>query len=145
MAVHPSDMAVALAILDATVHVHGPTDARAFRIADFFTLPGDDRNGTTPCVRAELIIGIELPASPYAEHSWYLKVRDRHSYAFALVSVAVGLEIADGLIRSAAIAMGGVAAKPWRTVDAEAALVGRPADARRSAPLPACPWPAPNR
>ena len=128
VAVHPSDMAVALAILDATVLVRGPAGPRVIPLADFFTLPGDRPQRDNTLRRAELITGIELPASRYAPHSWYLKVRDRHSYAFALVSVAVGLEVADGRIRSAAIAMGGVAAKPWRNVDAEAALVGRPAD-----------------
>ena len=73
----------------------------------------------------ELITGIELPPSGYFHHSWYLKVRDRHSYAFALVSVAVGLTIVDGIITSAAIALGGVAAKPWRVAEAESALVGQ--------------------
>lgn len=128
VAVHPSDMAVALAILNATIHVQGPDGSRAIPMGDFFTLPGDRPQQDNSLRSAELITGIELPPSRYADHSWYLKVRDRHSYSFALVSVAVGLDISDGVIRSAAIAMGGVAAKPWRTVDAEAALVGRPAD-----------------
>jgi xanthine dehydrogenase YagS FAD-binding subunit len=73
----------------------------------------------------ELILGIELPPSIYAQHSWYLKVRDRHSYAFALVSVAAGLEIRDGVVASAAIAMGGVASKPWRVHAAEESLLGK--------------------
>lgn len=128
VAVHPSDMAVALAILDAQILVRGPDGPRIIPLADFFTLPGDQPQRDNTLRSAELITGIELPASCYAEHSWYLKVRDRHSYAFALVSVAVGVEITDGVIGSAAVAMGGVAAKPWRNADAEAALVGRPAD-----------------
>jgi xanthine dehydrogenase YagS FAD-binding subunit len=74
---------------------------------------------------AELIVGIELPRSPFAEHSWYLKVRDRHSYAFALVSVAAGLRIEHGMIEAAAIALGGVAAMPWRVAEAEAGLIGQ--------------------
>jgi xanthine dehydrogenase YagS FAD-binding subunit len=119
---------VALAVLDGGVHVTGPDGSRTIPLADFFTLPGDRPQRDNSLRRAELITGIELPPSRYADHSWYLKVRDRHSYAFALVSVAVGLDITDGVIRSAAVAMGGVAAKPWRNADAEAALVGRTAD-----------------
>ena len=111
VAIHPSDMAVALAILDAT-------RARARTRRSRARSPSPSSSGcpvTTPerdntLHPAELIVGIELPPSPYAEHSWYLKVRDRHSYAFALVSVAAGLHIVDGTIRAAAIAMGGVAA-----------------------------------
>jgi xanthine dehydrogenase YagS FAD-binding subunit len=125
VAVHPSDMAVALAILDATVHVRGPGGARAIPFDQFFTLPGADPRRDNTLEAAELIVGVELPPSRYAEHSWYLKVRDRHSYAFALVSVAVGLDITDGVIRGAGLALGGVAAMPWRTTGAEAELVGR--------------------
>jgi xanthine dehydrogenase YagS FAD-binding subunit len=124
VAVHPSDMAIALAILDARVHVQGPDGARTIAIADFFRLPGDEPHRDDTLRAAELIVGIELPPSPFAEHSWYLKVRDRHSYAFALVSVAAGLRLEDGVIQTAAIAMGGVAAKPWRVPDAEALLLG---------------------
>jgi xanthine dehydrogenase YagS FAD-binding subunit len=128
VAVHPSDMAVALAVLDAAVHVRGPGGQRVIPLDRFFTLPGADASRDNTLRAAELIVGVELPPSRYADHCWYLKVRDRHSYAFALVSVAVGLEIADGVIRSAALATGGVAAKPWRTDAAEAALVGRSPD-----------------
>jgi xanthine dehydrogenase YagS FAD-binding subunit len=124
VAIHPSDMAVALAILDATVHVHGPDGARVVPVADFFRLPGDQPERDNTLRPSELIVGIELPPSPYAEHSWYLKVRDRHSYAFALVSVAAGLRIVDGTIRAAAIGMGGVAATPWRVPAAEDSLLG---------------------
>jgi xanthine dehydrogenase YagS FAD-binding subunit len=128
VAVHPSDMAVALAILDATVHVRGPEGDRVIPLDRFLTLPGTDACHDNTLQPAELVVGVELPPSPYADHSWYLKIRDRHSYAFALVSVAAGLEIADGVIRSAALALGGVAAKPWRIEAAEAALVGRSPD-----------------
>lgn len=124
VAVHPSDMAVALAMLDARIHVTGPNGARVLSIHDFHRLPGDRPHDDTTLEAAELIVAVELPRSPYAEHSWYLKVRDRHSYAFALVSVAVGLDLADGVVSSAAIALGGVAAKPWRCGAAEAALAG---------------------
>ncbi|MCV7229222.1 FAD binding domain-containing protein [Mycolicibacterium komossense] len=125
VAIHPSDMAVALAILDAGVHVHGPEGRRTVPIADFFRLPGEEPQRDNTLRTAELITGIELPPSPFAEHSWYLKVRDRHSYAFALVSVAAGLEIEEGRIRAAAIGLGGVAAKPWRVAEAEHSLIGQ--------------------
>ncbi|MBJ7337748.1 xanthine dehydrogenase family protein subunit M [Mycolicibacterium sp.] len=126
VAVHPSDMAVALAVLDATVHVRGPHGARSVPIAEFFRLPGDEPERDDTLLPHELIVGVELPPSPYAEHSWYLKVRDRHSYAFALVSVAAGLHIVDGTIRAAAIGLGGVAAMPWRVAAAEESLIGQP-------------------
>ncbi|MET0899547.1 MAG: xanthine dehydrogenase family protein subunit M [Mycobacterium sp.] len=124
VAIHPSDMAVALAILGAGVHVHGPDGPRVIPIADFFRLPGDTPHLDNVLAPTELIVGIELPPSGFARHSWYLKVRDRHSYAFALVSVAVGLDIRDGVINDAAIALGGVAARPWRVAEAEAGLIG---------------------
>lgn len=135
VAVHPSDMAVALAAVDAVVHVVGPAGPRSIPIAGFFTLPGDHPERDNSLAPGELITGIELPPSPFGARSWYLKVRDRHSYAFALVSVAVGLDIRDGAIRSAAVVLGGVAATPWRVGAAEAELVGRTAgaDAFRSA------------
>lgn len=126
VAVHPSDMAVALAILDASVHVRGVDGARTVPLAEFFRLPGAEPERDNTLRPDELIVGIELPPSPYAEHYWYLKVRDRHSYAFALVSVAAGLRIVDGTIEAAGIAMGGVASMPWRVADAEASLIGQP-------------------
>jgi xanthine dehydrogenase YagS FAD-binding subunit len=128
VAVHPSDMAVALAILDAVVHIRSREGARSIAVSEFFRLPGDHPEQDNALLPGELIVGVELPPSEYAFHSWYLKVRDRHSYAFALVSVAVGMTIDDGIVTSAALALGGVAARPWRSPDAEAALVGNVAD-----------------
>lgn len=125
VAVHPSDMAVALAMLDARVLLAGPAGRRTVALCDFLRLPGDDPRCDNTLEPFELITGIELPPSPFAENSWYLKVRDRHSYAFALVSVAAGLSLRDGVITAAGLALGGVAAKPWRVRAAEAALVGR--------------------
>ncbi|MBI3216349.1 MAG: xanthine dehydrogenase family protein subunit M [Mycobacterium sp.] len=125
VAVHPSDMAVALAMLDAQVHVQGPDGVRSIPITEFFTLPGAHPERDNTLGPAELITGIELPPSQFGTGSWYLKVRDRHSYAFALVSVAAGLRIEDGVIASAAVAVGGVAAKPWRVDAAETALLGQ--------------------
>ncbi|MFD6199131.1 FAD binding domain-containing protein [Mycobacteriaceae bacterium NPDC060252] len=131
VAVHPSDMGVALAILDAVVHVESATGTRGIPFAHFHCLPDDDPQRDNSTRPGELITGIEL--SPYRRYTngWYLKVRDRHSYAFALVSVAVGLTLAEGVIRSAAIALGGVAATPWRAPTAEAALVGTRGDTAR--------------
>lgn len=126
VAVHPSDMAVALAMLDGAVHVSGPDGARLIPISEFFRLPGNDPQIDNTLQPAELITGIELPPSRFAGTSWYLKVRDRQSYAFALVSVAVGLDIRDGAVAGAAIALGGVAAKPWRVRPAEEVLLGQP-------------------
>lgn len=129
VAVHPSDMAVALAILDAQVHVQGPDGMRTIPIDEFFQLPGQTPHIDTSLHAAELITVIELPPSAYAHRSDYLKIRDRHSYAFALVSVAAGLVIRDDVIHAAAIALGGVAAKPWRAREAERSLLGKPATA----------------
>ena len=129
IAIHPSDMAIALAILEAMVHVHGPDGQRTITLADFFALPGDTPQVDNTLRNGELVTGIELPPSPFAEHSWYLKVRDRHSYAFALVSVAAGLQLRDGVIVAAGLALGGVAAMPWRLREAEKELVGRTPDA----------------
>jgi xanthine dehydrogenase YagS FAD-binding subunit len=129
IATHPSDMAVALAALDATVHVRGPAGERRIAVVDFHRLPGTTPERDTNLGRDELITGIELPRSPFAAHAHYLKVRDRASYAFALVSVAAALDRApDGTIREARIALGGVAAKPWRALAAEKYLAGRRSD-----------------
>lgn len=128
VATNPSDMAVALAILDAVIHVQGPDGLRNIPIVDFYTLPGDNPHLETLLRPAELIVAVELPPSPFAAHSWYLKLRDRHSYAFALVSAAVGLTLTDGVVSSAAVALGGVGSRPWRVPAGEAVLVGRRPD-----------------
>jgi xanthine dehydrogenase YagS FAD-binding subunit len=128
VAVHPSDMCVALAALDAVVHVQGSTGTRTIDFADFHRLPGDTPERDNQLADDELITAIELPAEGFATHSHYQKVRDRASYAFALISVAAALELDGTVIRSARIALGGVAHKPWRDPAVEAALVGQPAN-----------------
>jgi xanthine dehydrogenase YagS FAD-binding subunit len=128
IAVHPSDMCVALAALEAVVHVQGPQGERRIDFSDFHRLPGDTPERDNTLVDGELITAVELPAQGFAAHSSYLKLRDRASYAFALVSVAAALEMDGTNIRNARIAMGGVAHKPWRKAEAEAALVGKSAD-----------------
>jgi xanthine dehydrogenase YagS FAD-binding subunit len=127
IAVHPSDMCVALAALDATVNVMGTDGDRRIRFADFHRLPGDTPDIETNLLTGEMITSIDLPPVGFADHYAYLKVRDRHSYAFALVSVAVGLDMLGGTIRDARLALGGVAHKPWRDEDAEALLKGKAA------------------
>lgn len=131
IATHPSDMCVALAALQAVVHVTGPQGERTIAFANYHRLPGamPDRDNTL--MPGEVVTAVVLPASSraFARHHTYLKLRDRLSYAFALVSVAVGLDIEDGVIRQARIALGGVAHKPWRRRGAEEALEGRPAGA----------------
>lgn len=131
IATHPSDMCVALAALEATVHVESKRGKRAIPFAEFHRLPGEAPQYDTVLEADELITHIALPdASAYKDHSVYLKVRERLSYAFALVSVAAALDIgADGVIRSARIALGGVAHKPWRKPAAEALLEGAKPDA----------------
>ena len=127
VAVHPSDMCVALAALDAIVHLEGPGGARSLVFADFHRLPGDRPDLDTFLDPTELIVWIELPPLAIAARSTYRKVRDRASYAFALVSVAAALELEDGRVKDVRIALGGVAHKPWRAHKAEAALRGQPA------------------
>ena len=130
VATHPSDMCVALAALDATVHLHGKSGARTLKLTELHTLPGGRPDRETTLEPGELITAIELPAMPWAARSTYRKVRDRASYAFALVSVAAALDRApDGTIRDVRLALGGVAPKPWRAAKAEAALRGKPATA----------------
>jgi xanthine dehydrogenase YagS FAD-binding subunit len=130
IATHPSDLCVALAALDAVVQVEGPQGARSIPFADFHRLPGDTPQIDTNLGRDELITGIDLPAASavFAPRSYYLKVRDRASYAFALVSVAAALDVQGGTIRQARVAMGGVAHKPWRAPEAELLLTGARAD-----------------
>ena len=125
IAVHPSDMCVALAALEARVHVTGPVGERVIPFAEFHRLPGDTPQRDVNLDADELVLWIELPPRGFAGHYSYLKIRDRLSYAFALVSVAVGLELEGGSIREARLALGGVAHKPWRSMQAEAALRGR--------------------
>ncbi len=129
IAVHPSDMCVALAALDAVVHVDGPQGARHLQLTDFHRLPGERPDLETELAEGELITAVELPPLPVARRSAYRKVRDRASYAFALISVAAALEVEGGRVKDVRLALGGVAHKPWRAWKAEAALRGGPADA----------------
>jgi xanthine dehydrogenase YagS FAD-binding subunit len=126
IAVHPSDMCVGLAALDAVVIIAGRKGERRIPFTEFHRLPGDHPELDNHLAKDELIIGVEIPDNNLAKNSYYLKVRDRQSYAFALVSVAAGLDINNGIIRQARLAMGGVAHKPWRLFDAEKALIGKP-------------------
>jgi len=125
IAVFPSDMCVALAALAAIVHIEGTSGKRSLPFADFHRLPGDKPQIDNHLQHGELITGIELPAQGYAENYSYLKLRDRSSYAFALVSVATGIELRTGLIASIRIALGGVAHQPWRVSEAEDFLIGK--------------------
>jgi xanthine dehydrogenase YagS FAD-binding subunit len=127
IATHPSDMAVAMIALDAIVHVLGPNGERTIPLAGFHRLPGDEPQRDTVLEHGELITAVDLPPLAFAARSHYRKVRDRASYAFALVSVAAAIDVADGLVRDARIAFGGVAHIPWRATKAEAALRGAPA------------------
>jgi xanthine dehydrogenase YagS FAD-binding subunit len=129
IATHPSDFCVALAALQATVQVQGTKGKRTIPFGEFHKLPGKTPEIETTLRPGELITSIDLPGNKFAANSYYLKVRDRESYAFALVSVGVGLEIDGNTIKSAAIALGGVAHKPWRSSEAEAALAGKAATA----------------
>jgi xanthine dehydrogenase YagS FAD-binding subunit len=129
IATHPSDMCVALAALDASVLVQGPAGKRAISISDFHRLPGDTPHIDTTLRQDELIIAVDIPPLPLARNSAYRKVRDRASYAFALVSVAAALDVDGGTVTDARLALGGVAHKPWRALRAERALVGAPATA----------------
>ena len=128
IATHPSDMCVALAALDAKVHVTGPTGERAIAFADFHRLPGDTPQFDNNLLPNEIVTAIELPAQGFPANYSYLKIRDRLSYAFALVSVAAALELDGGRIKDARLALGGVAHKPWRDPAAEAVLRGQTAD-----------------
>jgi xanthine dehydrogenase YagS FAD-binding subunit len=127
IATHPSDMCVALAALAATVRVAGPRGERTIAFADFHRLPGDTPQRDTNLGADEIVTAIELPAKGFAKGYTYLKVRDRLSYAFALVSVAAALELDGDKIKEARLALGGVAHKPWRDVSVEAALRGQTA------------------
>lgn len=126
IAVQPSDMAVGLAALDVRVHVKNPAGERVIPFLEFHRLPGDEPERDTTLAHEELITAVELPPEGYPEHFAYLKVRERASYAFALVSVAATLKMEDGAITSARVAMGGVAHKPWRRPELESMLQGEP-------------------
>ena len=125
IATHPSDMCVALAALDAQVHVSGPDGERVIPFHEFHRLPGDTPQIDTSLRPGELITAVELPAEAFTQHYTYLKIRDRLSYAFALVSVAVALRIDGGRVAEARLALGGVAHKPWRDHTVEELLVGQ--------------------
>ena len=127
IATHPSDVAVALVALDAVVHTRRPAGERAIAIDDFFLLPGDTPEREHPLEHGELITAIEVPATPVARRSVYLKFRDRESYEFALASVAAAVRIEDGAVAEVRLALGGVGTKPWRARRAEASLLGQPA------------------
>jgi xanthine dehydrogenase YagS FAD-binding subunit len=127
VAVHPSDMAVAMAALDALVVVLGMNGERNIPLVDFHRLPGGAPHRDTVLEHGELIIAVELPPLPFASRSAYRKVRDRASYAFALVSVAAALDVEGGIVRDVRVALGGVAHKPWRAARAETVLRGAPA------------------
>jgi xanthine dehydrogenase YagS FAD-binding subunit len=130
VATHPSDLCVALAALDASVHLQGPGGARIVPLTDVHTLPGERPDLETVLQPGELITGVALPPLSGAARSTYRKVRDRASYAFALLSVAAVLEIENGSVKDVRLALGGVAPKPWRARKAEAALRGQPATER---------------
>jgi len=126
VATHPSDMCVALAALEARVHVQGRAGARVIEFADFHRLPGDAPQRDNQLADDELITAVELPAPRFQQHSHYLKIRDRASYAFALISVAAAVELDGDVIRDVRIALGGVAHKPWRDTAVEQSLKGLP-------------------
>lgn len=129
VATHPSDMCVALAAVDATVQVVGPKGERAIPITEFHRLPEESPHIDTNLAADELITGIEIPPLGFGKRSLYRKVRDRSSYAFALVSVAAALEVTNGSVTGVRLALGGVAHKPWRAYEAERVLLGASADA----------------
>lgn len=126
IATHPSDMCVALRALDATVRVTGSEGERALALADYHRLPGDEPWRDTTLRPGELVTAIDLPPEHFNAHWTYLKMRDRQSYAFALVSAAVAMRIENGMIADVRVALGGVAHKPWRRREAELPLIGQP-------------------
>jgi xanthine dehydrogenase YagS FAD-binding subunit len=128
IATHPSDMCVALAALDTTIVVHGPGGERRIAFQDFYIPYGENPHQWNTLAPQELITAIEIPALPMAKRSRYLKVRDRASYEFALSSIAACLDIDGTTIKDARVALGGVATKPWRSHEAEQALIGKPAN-----------------
>ncbi|WP_394834053.1 xanthine dehydrogenase family protein subunit M [Pendulispora rubella] len=127
IAVHPSDMCVALVALDAVVHVRGPTGARIVPVAEFHVAPGAHPEVETVLARGDIVVGITLPPTPFARRSAYVKARDRASYAFALASAAAAMHLEGAVIREARVAFGGIATKPWRSKEAEYVMRGEPA------------------
>lgn len=127
VATHPSDMAVAMTVLEAFVNMHGPDGERRIPIEDLHRLPDDEPERDTTLEHGELITAVDLPPLDFAYNSKYRKVRERASYSFALVSVAAALDVEDGVVRDVRLALGGVAHKPWRATKAEEALRGEPA------------------
>jgi len=127
IAAHPSDMCVALVALDAIVHVQGPNGERTVPVGEFHVLPGAHPEVETVLARGELVTGVTIPATALSTRSAYVKARDRASYAFALASAAAALHLEGSVIRDARVALGGVGTKPWRSKEAEQALVGQPA------------------
>jgi xanthine dehydrogenase YagS FAD-binding subunit len=130
IAANPSDMCVALVALDAVVHLRSAGGERTVKLADFHTLPGDHPEIESVLRPGELVVSIEVPTTPLAARSHYVKVRDRASYAFALASAAIALELEGSTIKDARVALGGVGTKPWRENAVESALVGKPATAQ---------------
>jgi xanthine dehydrogenase YagS FAD-binding subunit len=126
VATHPSDLAVALVALDATMRVRGPQGERSFPVEELYRLPGDTPHLEHTLLPGELIVEVRVPGGAHARRARYLKVRDRASYEFALVSAAVALDVEGGVIRTARIAAGGVGTRPWRMRACEELLVGRP-------------------
>jgi xanthine dehydrogenase YagS FAD-binding subunit len=128
VATHPSDLAVALVALGATMRVRGPQGGRKFPVEQLFRLPGDTPHLEHTLMPGELIVEVRIPSGPYSRHARYLKVRDRASYEFALVSTAAALDIEGGVIRQARLAAGGVGTRPWRLRGSEEALIGKAPD-----------------
>jgi xanthine dehydrogenase YagS FAD-binding subunit len=129
IATHPSDMCVAMAALEATIHIQGPAGTRSVPIADFHLLPGDTPHRETVLEPGDLITHVTLPPPLAGSKQVYLKLRDRASYEFALASAAVVIVVGGGKVTQARVALGGVGTKPWRSPEAEAALTGQPAEA----------------
>jgi xanthine dehydrogenase YagS FAD-binding subunit len=127
IATHPSDMAVALVALEAAVRTTGPQGERVIPIGELHRLPGDHPEVETTLAPGELITAVEIPALSFAARSLYVKVRDRASYTFALASAAVAIDLDNGIVRDARVALGGVGTVPWRSRAAEDALRGKPA------------------
>ncbi|GGJ68327.1 FAD binding domain-containing protein [Deinococcus aquiradiocola] len=126
IATYAGDMAVAMSALDAVVRIRGPKGDRTVNLVEFHLTPGTTPDVETVLQHGELILAVDLPAAPHAVSSLYLKVRDRASYEFALTSAAVGMNVQAGRVVSARVALGGIGTRPWRSPEAEAALVGQP-------------------